>query len=399
MSLDSGRPLRVLVLATTFPAQAGDGTPEFVLTLSSALARRGAVVSTIVPRSAGALRHEVMEGVEVHRFPYFPRRWEGLADGAIMPNLQKNKWRWLEVIPLLACFLVTTWRHVRSDRPDVIHAHWIVPAGLVAAVLRPLTGVPYVVTAHGADAYTLRGGVVRRLKKLVLRRAAASVPVSGEIGALLADLGPVTSPVPMGVDVARIRSEAGERRPEPGRILFVGRLVQKKGVDLLLEAASRLPEARAVIIGDGPLRGKLEDLASELGVSGRTEFLGQQPRQDVMSQMARAAILVLPSQVGAGGDQDGVPVVLGEAMAAGVPVVASEIGGLGEHVENAVNGLVVPGGDSQALSRALRQLLDDPTLGEALAARAHSDLAGTLDLDVVSRRYFEVLSGAARRHQ
>jgi colanic acid/amylovoran biosynthesis glycosyltransferase len=399
MSLDSGRPLRVLVLATTFPAQAGDGTPEFVLTLSAAIAQRGAVVTTIAPRLPGALSHEVIDGVEVHRFPYFPRRWEGLANGGIMPNLRTDRWRWLEVLPLIASFILTTWRQVRSDRPDVIHAHWIVPAGLVAAVLRPLTGIPYVVTAHGADAYTLRGRLSGRVKQLVLRRAAANVPVSAAIGAQLAVLGPVTSPVPMGVDVARIRSEVGQRRPEPGRVLFVGRLVEKKGVDLMLEAAARLPDATAVIVGDGPLRGKLGDLASQLGLSDRTEFLGQLPRLEVMSQMARAAILVVPSQVGAGGDQDGVPVVLGEAMAAGVPIVASDIGGLGEHVEDGVNGLVVSSGDSQALSVALRRLLDDPAFGEALATRSQSDMASTLDISEVSRRYLQIMSIAARRSE
>src|SRR5882762_7526555 len=123
-SLD--RPLRVLVLATTFPARAGDGTPEFVLTLSGALVEGGAQVTAVVPRVPGSVTSEVVDGVRVRRFAYFPRRFEGLANGAIMPNLRAQRWRWLEVAPLIVAFLLAGVRQVRRERPDVVHAHWIV---------------------------------------------------------------------------------------------------------------------------------------------------------------------------------------------------------------------------------------------------------------------------------
>jgi glycosyltransferase involved in cell wall biosynthesis len=390
----SSPPLRVLVLATTFPARAGDGTPEFVLTLASALQRSGMELTVLVPRVPGSRRSEVVAGVRVRRFAYFPRRWESLADGAIMANLREDRRRLVQVPPLVLGFLVAAWRAVRRGRPDVIHAHWIVPAGVVARLLKLLTGVPYIVTVHGADAYTLRSGLARQVKRSVLREAAATVPVSAAIGDELESLGPIEDPAPMGVDVARIRAEVGERKPEPGRVLFVGRLVEKKGVDVLLEAVARMDTLHLVVAGGGPLEHELRDQARRLAVESRVEFLGTMPHAQVMLQMARASVIALPSVVGAGGDQDGVPVVLAEAMAAGVPVVASDLGGLADHVEDGVTGRVVPAGSVEGLAAALLDLVSDPAEARRLAASASTYVEVALGIDVVRTRYIEILDAA-----
>ena len=390
-----GAPLRVLVLATTFPAVAGDGTPEFVLTLSGALARSGAEVTAVVPRVPGAARSEVVDGVRVRRFAYFPRRWEDLAHGAIMPNLRAKPRRWLQVAPLVLAFQLAAIRAVRRERPDVVHAHWILPAGIVAMLLRRATKLPYVITVHGADAYTLRSGPALRVKRAVVRRAAATVPVSTAIGNEVAKLGPVSTAVPMGVDVESIRAAVGGRRPEPGRVLFVGRLVEKKGVNVLLSAAADVPAARIVIVGDGPIGPELRAQAASLGIAERVEFVGARTRAEVMAELARAAVVALPSQVGAGGDQDGVPVVLGEAMAAGVPVVASDIGGLAEYVSDGDTGRLVPPGSVPELAAALGELIADPDAAEKLAVAASDRMAGSLDLAYVEKRYSRVLAEAA----
>lgn len=389
--------LRLLVLATTFPRRAGDGTPEFVLTLSAALAAAGVDVHAVVPRVPGAAEREVVEGVHVRRFAYFPRRFEGLAHGAIMANLRDQRWRAAEAPPLVAAFAAAARREARRVRPDVVHAHWLVPAGLVALGLRRTAGIPYVVTAHGADAYTLRSPATARLKAAAMARAAATVPVSIAIGEALAPLGTVADPIPMGVDVARLAADVGPRAPEAGRVLFVGRLVEKKGVDVLLRAAAAVPEVAVVVVGDGPSRGSLEASAREQGLEDRVRFLGQQDRAGVAAELARAAVVALPSQVGAGGDQDGTPVVLGEAVAAGVPVVVSDLGGLSEHVEDGRTGWVVPPGDADALAVALRAAVADPELAAHRAAAAREAMVGALDLDSVARRYRAVLEAAASR--
>ena len=195
---------------------------------------------------------------------------------------------------------------------------------------------------------------------------------------------------------SRVRDEVGERDAEPGRVLLIGRLVDKKGADVLLDAAAMVEAARIVIAGDGPLGHDLRRQAHGLGISDRVEFLGHCTRRQVMAQLARAAIVAIPSQIGAGGDQDGVPVVLGEAIAAGVPVVASDLGGLAEHIIDGLTGRLVKPGSASELAIALIELLADPAHADELAVMASSRTAGALDLAHIEQTYARELAAAAR---
>lgn len=394
MTSETSRPgPRVVVLATTLPARQGDGTPEFVLTLAKACRREGLAVELIAPRTRGSSAHEVVSGVTVHRFRYFPARWEDLADGAIVPNLRARPSRWLQVLPLVVGLWWAARRATRHDTECVVHAHWIIPAGLVARAVRR----PYVVTAHGADVYALNGRPFRWGKRWALRRAAAVMPVSHAIAVRLAQLGSARlhAPVPMGVDLADIPRETLERRPVPGRVLFVGRLADKKGVDDLIDAVLAAPEMELHVVGDGPERSALERRAATAG--GRIQFLGQLPRHDVFVEMQQAALIALPSKTGADGDEDGVPVVLAEAMAIGVPLVVSDAGGLSEHVADGVTGWVVRAGSVDDLGRVLRSALADPQQATRRAEQARRHLDAELTAEAIGRTYADVLREAARR--
>ena len=243
-------------------------------------------------------------------------------------------------------------------RPEVVHAHWIVPAGLVAWMLRRLSGAPYVVTVHGADAFTLTSGPASWLKRVVVRGLRLDrARQRGDRAGPSPGVGPSLLPLPMGVDVASIRAEVGPRRPEAGRILFVGRLVEKKGVDVLCAAVAKVPGVHLVVAGGGPLRSQLLEQAEALGHRRPDRASsGRAARAEVMAELARAAVVAIPSRVGADGDADGVPVVLGEAMAAGVPVVVSRQGGLAEHVTDGVNGLLTEPGSVDELAATLSRL-------------------------------------------
>ncbi|MEM9581372.1 MAG: glycosyltransferase family 4 protein, partial [Pseudomonadota bacterium] len=144
------------------------------------------------------------------------------------------------------------------------------------------------------------------------------------------------------------------------RILFVGRLAAVKGVPLLVKAFAALhqrhPDAVLTLVGDGPERGRIEALAAELGCAAALRFTGYLSQQEVAQELDRADIFALPSFA------EGVPVVLMEAMASRLPVLATRIAGIPELVRDGVNGLLVPPGDSEALSEALDRLLSDPAL-------------------------------------
>lgn len=383
----------MVVLATTFPARAGDGTPEFVLTLCQALP--GFDVTVVAPWIRGAPRRERIGDVEVRRVRYAPPGVVGVADDAIMPALRARPLRVLQLPGLVLALAWGAWREVRRTHAVVVNAHWIVPAGLIAAVLRALGGPPFVLTVHGADAYTLSSGPLRGLKRAVLRRAAAVAPVSHDIAAAL-ELGEDSPVLRMGVDTSSIRERVGPRQPVSGRLVYIGRLAEKKGVDVLLEALVAVPHADLVVIGDGPDRGALEARAARLGVADRVRFEGRQPKDAVLHALTTATAVVIPSRVASDGDQEGTPVVLAEAMAAGVPVVASALGGLGECIEDGRTGVLVPPDDPPALAAALTAVTSGTVDLDAMGRAAADEAARSLDIAAVGRAYEVLLRAAAR---
>lgn len=394
----SRRKTRVLALATTVPARSGDGTPEFVVNIARSLVDRFEI-TLLAPRVRDA--QQVQEpGIEIRRFPYFPRRWEGVADGAILPNVKKDPWRIVEIPCLVIAMCWAAIRAVREQRPCLVHANWLVPAGAVALLLRWMFGLPYIVTVLGDDAYRLRSRPLRDLKALIRRKAAVVTPLSREMGLVLGftDEEADRYTVPLGVDVEAIQADVGPRSPKPDEVLFVGRLVEKKGVDVLLRALVDVPEARLNIVGDGPDREELERLAVALGVEERVAFLGQGSVVQVRQHLARARAIVIPSRVARSGDKDGTPLVMCEAMAAGTPVVASNLGGLGEHIRSGENGVLVRPDSIEELTRALQEVLAAPDDQlESRAENAKRYMMGTLDIGTTRRKYMEFYDMALRQ--
>lgn len=390
-----------LVLASTFPARTGDGTPSFVRDLAVGMAGE-ADVRVLVPAVPGGAATEDADGIRVRRYRFFWRRFEDLAQGAMLENVRSRPSRLLQVPCLLVAQFFAVRRAVRERRPEVIHAHWIIPQGLVARLAAPR--VPLVVTTLGGDLYALRDPLSRAIKRSVLRHARAVTVMNEEMRRIAISLGadPDTTTVrPMGAQVAQFaeaaRARAGRASQTPVRLLAVGRLVEKKGFAVLLEALRGLdragipPEAwHLTVVGDGPLRAALEEQAADLPVT----FAGQLTRDALTRADAEADIAVFPSVRAASGDQDGLPVALLEAMASGCAVIVTDLPGLDEAVTHETYGLIVPSGDVDALRRALGHLISRPqtraALGEAAAARAQR-----YDMATVSRDYAELLLSVA----
>lgn len=199
-----------------------------------------------------------------------------------------------------------------------------------------------------------------------------------------------------GVDAARWSARAP--RPEPGRlhVVTVARLVAKKGIDTLIRAVALAPELTLTVCGDGPEAGALESLAGELGLGERVRFLGALDNDRVREEMAAADVFALPCRVDARGDRDGIPVVLMEAMALGLPVVAGDLPAIRELVAHEDTGLLAPPDDVQAFAGLLQRLARDPALLERLSRQGRAHIEAEFSQEVNVARLERALEAARR---
>jgi colanic acid/amylovoran biosynthesis glycosyltransferase len=286
-----------------------------------------------------------------------PLRWASLAVRAH----QDGTWRRFVQAGVVA-------DRIRSDGVGHVHAHFATAACEVASMAARLAGVSCSVTAHAKDIYHRDNAphLARRLAGVdtVVTVSAHNVAHLREVldsSGRQPDLRHIANGVPLGA------------RVDPGtslRLLCVARLVPKKGVDLLVEAAAQLveghPDLEIDIIGDGPLREELSAQIERLGLVGRVRLLGVATVAEVLEAMAAARAVVLPCRVDANGDRDGMPTVLVEALSRGVAVVSTDIVGIGELVTDGETGLLVEPEDASALAAALDRLLADPILAARL---------------------------------
>ncbi|MEW5975208.1 MAG: glycosyltransferase [Acidobacteriota bacterium] len=371
-----------LFLTSCYPKWVGEPSGIFLHHLAKALTELGWRVIVLTPNFPGGRKEEVLEGVLVRRVSYFLPRWQRLCYGSgILPNLRKAPWIWLQVPFYVLSMLVASLLLVRRKKIDLIHAHWLLPQGIVTRLLRVFSSVPIVMTLHGGDVFAFGGRVGRFCKGFALGKTSCCTANSLFTREAVQRIWPKTkiTVIPMGVDLDHFRSVAlGPcRAAETPIILFVGRLVQKKGVEFLLrampEVLTEFPQARLVIIGDGSQRGELEALAEGLGL-GSVSFLGMIPHDKLPEHYSKATIFVGPSVVDDHGDTEGLGVVFLEAAASALPIIATGVGGISDIVIDDVTGIRVEPKNVRDLAEAIRRLLRDPDLCRRLgdAARVHA---------------------------
>lgn len=266
---------------------------------------------------------------------------------------------------------------LRGAAPALVHAHFATD-GLLALPMARSLGVPLVTSLHGYDVSRSRAAMLASgrwswmlyalRRRRLMRDGALFLAVSDAVrGRALAQGFPEDRTLThyLGVDLARFRPSPEEA--QPGLVLHVGRLVEKKGTALLIEAMAALPDARLVVIGDGPERTRLEQLAS-----GRAAFLGALPPDEVAAWMRRAWLLAAASVTARDGDSEGLPTVIVEAAASGVPVVGTDHSGIPEAVVDGETGFIVPERDRGALATRLRDILDSAELRRRLGAGARA---------------------------
>lgn len=281
-------------------------------------------------------------------------------------------------------------------RVEHVHAHFATHAGFAAWAINRLTGIPYSIVAHGSD--------VHRHQQMLGTKVAGAEFVATVSHFNQSVIQSVSRPedasrvvvVRLGIELtAKACTRESGDLASPPRVLCVGSLHEVKGqvhlVHAVAELRARGRDVRAVFVGDGPDRPGLESLVEQLGVGDLVEFAGALDHRDVLRWYDSVSIVVAPSVASSDGRKEGIPTVLLEAMAAGVPVVASDLAGIGELVRHEQTGLLVRPGDPGALASGIERLLDDPDLRQRVRSGAASILSDEFDRSVTVRRMADLI--------
>ena len=396
---------KLLITTSTFPRWQNDTDPPFVYELARRLTNHFDI-TVLAPNYPGALATEKMSGLQVHRFRYFFHKLELLAcSEGILPTLKKNSFFYLLIPFFLLGELRALIKLTRKIKPDVIHAHWILPQGLIAALAQKITGVPYIVTTHGGDIYGMQGKFSTALKRYALHNATLVTVVSKHIQETIKqnfgeDI--PTDVLSMGVDSQlfhpdRKTSAVKEKYKISGPfLLFVGRLTEKKGARYLIEAMPAVlkhyPESKLLIIGTGEQDQELFRLSVSLGLQDRVIFTGAIPNSKLPVYFATADIFIGPSVTALDGDTEGFGLTFVEAAMSGCIVVASDVGGIGDIIEHGKTGYIVKEKDSAAIAEVLCTILKQIDKLSDIKAAARQKMISRFDWQVIAEKYQKVLS-------
>jgi glycosyltransferase involved in cell wall biosynthesis len=383
--------MKVLFLTHSFPRQLGDTPGSFVLRLATALKREGFDTRVVAPAAAGFPEHATLDEVTVDRFHYAPRRFETLAYTGTMASQVQASWSArFTLLGFLGAEFRSAVRARREFKPDIVHAHWWFPNGLVGTWLGRMSNKPLVTTLHGSDVRLARTVALSRPAfRHVLHRSAVVTAVSrwlaSEAQQVVSAPAPVVAPMPVATDLF---SPNGDLRVN--RLLFVGRLNRQKGVEILLHALSRMTgDAPGLdVVGDGEDREQLESLAGSLGLSARVTWHGALPQDQLPAFYRRATALVVPSV------DEGLGLVAVEAQLCGTPVVAFASGGLTDVVQHDKTGILVTDIDAGALAAALSSVLSRYDRGASLGAAGRLHALATFAPESVARRYADIYRSA-----
>lgn len=389
--------MRVLLLNYEFPPLGG-GAGVATQALARGLASRGVTVDVVTAGERDDCHSEVLwdghgeEGLlTVYRVRCSRAGVHEAGMGGALSYLR-------HALPLVRA-------RMRDERYDIVHVFFSLPTGAMLPFLG-LGDTPVIVSLRGSDVpgydpyqknLERAHRLLRPLTRWIWRRATRVVAVCESLGRLALRTDPRLrySVIPNGVDLTRFRPSTRGRSRREGKIrcLAVARLVERKGLEDLILAIASLERGRfeLEILGSGPDEGKLKDLACHLGVSREVIFAGPVSRNQLPGRYRDADIFTLASREEAFGN------VFAEAMASGLPIVGSTVGGIPELVEHGKNGFLVPPREPRALAAAIRLLGDNPDLRAEIGRRNRAQAEANLSWARVTTRYLSTYNGMLRR--
>ncbi|MBR6316814.1 MAG: glycosyltransferase [Fibrobacter sp.] len=398
---------KVLVIGSVYPRFHEDAEVPWLRTSIAHLKKAGLDIQVLAPAYKGLKSHEI-DGIQVNRFRYAPANWEMLTHEEGAPSKMASKpWLQLLAIPYIISGFFKCIKICRKFKPDIIHAHWPFPHAYIALGAAKLFRIPLVLNFHGAELLLIRKKKwVKPLLKFAIGQAQAVFANSSFTASKIKALRDVTVEwSPYGTTLPCLPREGGDL-PLPHlingkfKILFVGRHIERKGIRYLIEAAKYLPrdQFEIRIVGVGDLTEELKKLASESATPNSAEiiFTGKLSPEALANEYRTANVFTLPAIVDSKGDTEGLGVVLIEAMELGLPIVASNVGGIPDVVVDGVSGILVPEKDPQALASAYKRLAAEPELVKQLLAGSRKRIAECFTWDGIIERQIAVYNKLAK---
>lgn len=403
---------RVILVTSNFPRWCGDATTPFVLHLAQDLQALGWEIQVLAPHAPGAAREEQIDGVRIERFRYLqPESLETVCyNGGALGNLRRQPLDFAKLPFLVACEWAATRRHLATRRFDLVHSHWLLPQGFVCSLAAKSLGVPHVATIHGGDVLALRNPMLDVFRRRALAGASYVTVNSSVTHSVVQEMAPEGTRIvriPMGAahasaDMARVSElRARYRHGDGPLLLFVGRLVEEKGTGDAIAALPVIlrtcPGARLLVVGEGPERGRFEAAARDLGVAPQASFVGWVDSHQLPDYYAAADVFVGPSKRAANGWVEAQGLTFAEALLSGLPVVATESGGVVDLIRDGATGLLVPEGSPERIAAAVLRLASDPALARELGARGREFASREITREASARAFSRTFDAALGR--
>jgi glycosyltransferase involved in cell wall biosynthesis len=396
---------RLLMLTSTFPRWKDDEDPPFVFDLCNRL-KTNYHIHVLAPHFPGSEIEADFDGIYVRRFRYFFNSLEKLAyHGGILAKLKKNPFLYGLLPSFVVGELLALVKLLGRYRFHLIHAHWLIPQGAVAVLACALTGskIPLLCTSHGGDLFGLQGILMNSMKRWVILKSDALTVVSGSMTKAVKRLGADhkrVQVIPMGVDLKK-KFVPATSKSNNNSLLFVGRLVEKKGLQYLIHALplilKRHSHAYLQIAGDGPQKRKLKRECDKLGVSDHVCFLGALKNEDLPILYQTSDVVVFPSVIADDGDQEGLGLVLVEALGCECAIVATDLPAIQDIIVDGKTGLVVPQKNIRKLAEKINRLLEDQNLRRSLGREGRRWVVNRYDWNLVSRQYADLIESITRQ--
>lgn len=399
---------------SSYPRYKGDPAGSFIHELARHLVNGGHRVCVVAPHYPGAKRCEIIDEVSVYRFKYFmPATQQRLAYGAMYVSAEQQPVVAFQLIPYILSMMNEALKVCKEQNVEIVISFWAFPQGLVCMMIKRLLGLPFVVRLFPVEVslslnkYTIAIPIL----KLILSNADLVIPNSNYTKNLMRKLQFSVKNVLIvreGVDIKRFNSSISgdevrllHNLKDEFLLLTVARLIERKGIKYLVQAMKHIlqmhPDTVLIIVGEGPQRSKLTSLTERLDIDKNVIFIGRVSDKDLPHYYAAADAFVLPAIVDSRGDTEGLGVVLLEAMATGKPVIASNVGGIPEVVVDGKTGILVHERDSQTLSKAIIDLIENSDRIQMFGRNARLHVTENFGWTRITKEFEESLRRCLRR--